>query len=796
MSSTPTSGHVPAEIVKSVLNDHHLKMLRERGISAEFAISHGLESVDLGGVKASCEKYHLKSPWPRLPLHQGATGLLIPYQTTLDGVARFRVRADATEVTLPGDIDGSHHGETTVKIPRYICQANVPVVPYIPPEVFAIFGDTTKPVFIVEAPLKAMTLTAQGFPAVGLGGVLAGANDKEALDALGEITVSKELGRVLWRDRIAYVTFDAGITDNPMVALGAARLAIGLRREGADVRFVTIPHDHAQDSDLENGRFWCRTDQGPDDYVCRAGVEAFQQLVDAAVPADPLRRFAEAMVLQGTNRAEAVARLLGELPVQAMFHVCEALLVDQATITVKPAGIGKKAIQQSARDFAERLSKRATSDSPSWSKKLRRTPSGAVMGSVFNALLVLTNDDRIKDALGYDELREEPVWTSAPPWALGSRWIERPLTDDDATLLVAWLDEAHDLRIPIQVAHNVLDARAKKRSFHRVREYLARVGHDGVERVAGRDGTGWLTTYLGVPDSPYVRAVGRVTLIAAVARIRQPGCKVDTMLILEGAQGGQKSTSIEALFGSDYFSDQLSELGTKDASADLRGKWVIEWAELDNLSRPEASSVKAYITRTVDDYRPSYGRRNVRIARQCVFVGTVNHDTYLKDETGGRRFLPVRVGVIDIEALRRDRDQLWAEAVALYEAHVPWWFTGADPALLQAAREEQEARRVADVWERTIFAALDAPVEETEDEDNNVVRSTVAPIDVVTSEYVLTRILGIPVERQTKQLQMRVSSVLRAHGWERVRRRLRVGGVPEWCYTRPAPTAPTCAPPW
>jgi len=149
-------------------------------------------------------------------------------------------------------------------------------------------------------------MTANGFAAIGLGGVLAGANDKEVLDALDEIVVSKELARINWTRRIAYVAFDAGIADNPQVALGAARLALGLQRAGADVRFVSIPYYHPQDSDPVAGKIWSKHDQGPDDYIARCGVESFRKLVEHAVPADPIARISQAAALP--NKTEAVAQ--------------------------------------------------------------------------------------------------------------------------------------------------------------------------------------------------------------------------------------------------------------------------------------------------------------------------------------------------------------------------------------------------------------------------------------------------------------------------------------------------------
>ncbi|MFI5299086.1 MAG: DUF3854 domain-containing protein, partial [Polyangiales bacterium] len=292
----PTSESV--NTTAPVLWKQHVELLSARGIPADFAVAHGLRSIDVSVEKARIEKYRLPDLFPHLPMHEGATGLLIPYHATLDKVARARIRVDQTSILVPGPTDGSHVGDHTVDLPRYVCQARpVSVVPYIPSEVFALAGDTSVPLFVVEAPLKALSLTANGFPAIGLGGVLAGATDKTTLDSIGKLALSKEMQRIKWTGRIAYVAFDAGLADNPLVALGAARLALGLQRAGADVRLVTIPFHHGQDApvtDAESFTLYSKTDQGPDDFVARKGVAAFKLLVGSAVSADPIARVVNA----------------------------------------------------------------------------------------------------------------------------------------------------------------------------------------------------------------------------------------------------------------------------------------------------------------------------------------------------------------------------------------------------------------------------------------------------------------------------------------------------------------------
>lgn len=189
--------------------------------------------------------------------------------------------------------------------------------------------------------------------------------------------------------------------------------------------------------------------------------------------------------------------------------------------------------------------------------------------------------------------------------------------------------------------------------FDPLLDYLDGLKWDGVPLLDR-----WLTTYLGVEDTNLHRAVGRATLIAAVRRIRQPGCKFDHILTLEGPEGKGKSTAIAVLAGVENFSDQtILSQSDKEQQELLRGIWLYEIADLAGLRRAEVEKVKAFASRTHDRARPAYGRRRVDAPRRCIFVATTNEDEYLKSPTGNRRFWPVAVGSIDIEGLRRDRDQ-------------------------------------------------------------------------------------------------------------------------------------------
>jgi predicted P-loop ATPase len=358
----------------------------------------------------------------------------------------------------------------------------------------------------------------------------------------------------------------------------------------------------------------------------------------------------------------------------------------------------------------------------------------------------------------------------------------RPWEDSDDIRLAEWLQHREVNVAPLVVGRSV-GAVARDHRIHPVRAYLDHLQWDGTRRLET-----WPSRYLGAEPTDLTHAMGSLWLISAIARVYRPGVKADHMLILEGEQGARKSTALKILAGEDWFTDELPDLGSKDAAIHMQGVWIVEIAELDAIGRAEVSRIKAFLTRTTDRFRPPYGRHTVEIKRQCVFAGTVNPDTYLRDETGNRRFWPIRCGDIDIDALARDRDQLWAEAVARFKDGAIWWIE--DKAILQAAREEQDKRYQSDAWDGLIEHWLTHEIRMVGDSHSSFDpprRESVPrrePLRDVSIGEILAEAIGAEPTRWSRIDQMRVSGYLKKSGWERYQRR--EDGAREWRYRRPA----------
>jgi predicted P-loop ATPase len=331
--------------------------------------------------------------------------------------------------------------------------------------------------------------------------------------------------------------------------------------------------------------------------------------------------------------------------------------------------------------------------SPPWHNQLWKTGKNCKPNQG-NIMIFLRNADEWRDTLHFDELsrrieiRQPPP---SPPWpAAQGEWTPRPWDDQDDRLLAEWLQK-QKLDAKIAAAADAAETRAREQPFHPIRDWLQSLVWDDTPRI-GR----WLHDYFGAELSPYHEAVGARWLISAVARAMQPGCKVDTMLILEGAQGLGKGRCFEALVKvRGWYTDGIKEFGSLESARQLAGKWIIESSELEGIKGTSGrkainEGVKAFMSRSIDNYRAPYGRRAQDHPRQCVFAGTTNQSEIFTDTTGNRRFWPVKCNTARPDELLLHRDQLWAEAVVNYREGVRWWLDTSDlRALADAAAEER-----------------------------------------------------------------------------------------------------------
>lgn len=333
-----------------------------------------------------------------------------------------------------------------------------------------------------------------------------------------------------------------------------------------------------------------------------------------------------------------------------------------------------------------------------------------------------------------------------------SKWNSSELSDHVTTMVRDLIRYRFGFDPNKTNVQDACEALCLSRRFDPVLDYLDSLIWDRQPRLDR-----WLTTYMGAADTELNRAISRLSLIAAVRRAYNPGTKFDQVIVLEGPQGQGKSEAIEVLAGAENFSDQ-SILGVDDRKQQelTEGVWLYEIGELSGLRKAEIEHVKAFASRKNDRARPAYGRYTVSQPRRTVFFASTNQSVYLQDDTGNRRFWPVTVSRIALAALRRDRDQLWAEA-AVREAEAESHFL--PEALWHAAHEEQEKRMQSDGWLELIHNYLNLTDRIKHDVsvmdvlcDNQFIRMTPDQVkhgDTVKAGRVLTQ---LKFERYQKRL--------------------------------------------
>jgi putative DNA primase/helicase len=377
-----------------------------------------------------------------------------------------------------------------------------------------------------------------------------------------------------------------------------------------------------------------------------------------------------------------------------------------------------------------------------------------------NVMLVLSQHKDWQGVLGFDRFSQRVVKRKPAPYDAPGEDVGE-WSDVDDTRTAAWIARREGWVPSSSMVAEAATEVAHGNSFHPVLDWLDTLKHDGIERVDT-----WLVDFLHWPDTPYARKVSRYFLIGMCMRVLHPGVKFDYCLVLEGPQGRRKSSSLRAL-GGEWFSDTELDLTNKDAMSNIRGKWLHEFGEMGSLARSESNRQKSFLSRQVDEFRPTYGRREIRCPRQLAFAGSTNEWQWNKDPTGGRRFWPGEVGdLIDVEALTAMREQLFAEAYALAKAGERYWPDAEEQREL--FDPEQLSREQPDGFVELLGVWMDSTDPAAQGE--------------FTLSAACMSGLNLDAKAMTKDVQTRVGIALRKLGCTRVERR---NSVNRFVYQRP-----------
>lgn len=363
--------------------------------------------------------------------------------------------------------------------------------------------------------------------------------------------------------------------------------------------------------------------------------------------------------------------------------------------------------EETKRTLAAEVTARAVLDFESaeedadWNAKLAMTEEGAIRPTIVNAVLILRNAEALK-GIRFNELSRAIEVEGKLPWDRPDKFWR----DADDAQLYGYVADRFGVQFPENRFAKALTIVADNRRFNPLRDYIKGLPEwDEVPRIDTL-----LVDYLGAEDTPYTRAVTRATLIGAVSRVLEPGCKFDTVLVLDGKPGIGKSTLLRKL-GGPWFSDSLSltDVRDKTAAEKLQGVWIMEVGEMQGTRKADVDVLKGFLSRQVDEYRPAYGRVVERHPRTAIICGTTNSTTgFLRDVTGNRRFWPVPVeggGRLSVwDMTEETRAQIWAEAAALTaEGEAPYL----SPEMEKEAEKMQQAAIEYDDREGEVIEYLD-----------------------------------------------------------------------------------------
>jgi predicted P-loop ATPase len=357
-------------------------------------------------------------------------------------------------------------------------------------------------------------------------------------------------------------------------------------------------------------------------------------------------------------------------------------------------------------DFAEEvIAEIGEEHDTSWTEQLDVNTKGEYENSANNLNIIIQYDQFLKNVFRLNIFDNKRYIVRSLPWRAIEDDVD-PLRDVDYSGVRNYIECVYGI-VGSQKVDDALALEFEKKKFHPIRDYILAQKWDGIKRIDTL-----LIDYFGVEDNAYTRAAIRKMLCAAVARVFEPGIKFDTALILVGEQGTYKSTFVKKL-GKDWFSDTFTTVQGKESFEQIQGAWLIEIAELSGLKKAEVETIKHYISKREDSFRPAYGRVVETYKRQCVFFGTTNNKDFLRDPTGNRRFMPIDVrpeyvtkSVIE-DLTDEEIDQIWAEAYQLYLAKEPLYLIGEEDIL---AKIEQHKHSEVDERKGIIEEFLNTPL--------------------------------------------------------------------------------------
>ena len=481
--------------------------------------------------------------------------------------------------------------------------------------------------------------------------------------------------------------------------------------------------------------------------------------------------------LIGSNQ---VLKLIGRIALAALPELIEDRLISEISrLTGEKRTILSGTLKQTKKKLKAEARSKTVAAQSDWQHLFKRfETSGDIKPTMANVAIVIRNAAEFRGTVWLDDFTGQVYLRNPLPGEDPASFHERAWSDVDELTVTEWIQDRYDISVQKNVVFDGVLRVANEHHFHQVLEYLhgPLCKWDGTVRLPG-----FLKNYWGAHDAPdeYLAAIGTRGFLQAVARVHRPGIKADCIWLIDGEQGKRKSTALRMIgdpIDRGWFADELGgELGTKDGSIGLRGKWWIEFSELSSLRRSETERTKGYLSRATDHYRQPYDRHSSDIPRQNTFAGTTNDDEVLKDPTGNRRYWPFKSGEIDTQKIWQDRHQLWAEATHRYNAGEKWHIDESE--LIETAEGEQAKYREADVWENVIAEhlekkmtqlGLDIATAHTRSFTIETRKDYIEKTNVgVTTASILTGVLNKEIGDVTNPDQQRVGKTLRALGWRR-----------------------------